>query len=70
MEEKILGLINGNSPEVAAKEITLLMLEEKEKAYEEARIIVMKDGDIDFAEHKLYLKISEINQEIDSIKKL
>jgi hypothetical protein len=49
----------------AAKEIYRLILEDRIKTLEEARIIVMKDGDIDFAEFQLKNKIDEINSELE-----
>jgi hypothetical protein len=62
------GTVSG--ADLAAKEITLLMLEEKVKAYEEARIIVFRAANEMVAEANLYNKIAEINKEIDSLKKL
>jgi hypothetical protein len=54
--------------ESAAKEVYRLMLEEKVKAYEEARIIVFRAANEMVAEANLYKKIQEINSEIEKIK--
>jgi hypothetical protein len=73
IEKIILKKINQRYPvlyhpgerESLAKEIYRLILEDRIKTLEEARIIVMKDGDIDFAEFQLKNKIDEINSELE-----